>query len=83
MEEKEEASPSGQRAGTLHWRQGFYPKDTVIIAFLGESIKDDRESFLLLLERLELRCPYCSSSTHWHCWYQRFIKGGDCSPFDH
>ena len=47
----------------------------MIIAFLGESIKDYRESFLLLLERLELRCPYCSSSTHWHCWYQRFVKG--------
>ena len=47
----------------------------MIIAFLGESIKDYRESFFLLLERLELRCPYCSSSTHWHCWYQRFVKG--------
>jgi transposase len=47
----------------------------MIIAFLGESIKDYRESFLLYLGCLELHCPYCSSSTHWHCWYNRFIKG--------
>ena len=47
----------------------------MIIAFLGETIKDYRENFLLLLGRTELHCPYCSSSTHWHCWYKRFIKG--------
>ena len=47
----------------------------MIIAFLGKSIKHYRESFLLLLGRLELNCPYCASSTHWHCWYKRFIKG--------
>lgn len=47
----------------------------MIIAFLGDSIKDYRESFLTLLENLELRCPYCLSPTHWHCWYNRFVKG--------
>ena len=47
----------------------------MIIAFLGESIKAYRENFLPLLGCLELHCPYCSSSTHWHCWYERFVKG--------
>lgn len=30
---------------------------------------------MLLLANLVLRCPYCSSRTHWHCWYERFVKG--------
>ena len=47
----------------------------MIIAFLGESLKHYRECFLVLLEKLELRCPYCSSLTHWHAWYKRSVKG--------
>ena len=47
----------------------------MIVAFLGESIKAYRENFLPLLGCLELHCPYCLSSTHWHCWYERFVKG--------
>lgn len=64
----------GHRVGALH-RIGTRPKHTMIIAFLGESINRYQQDFLSYLDAFELVCPYCSSLTHWHCWYKRSIKG--------
>lgn len=40
------------------------PKDTMIIAFLGETFKTYRESSLFFLECLVLTCPLCLGSTN-------------------
>lgn len=53
------------------------PKDTMILAFLGETFKIYRESSLFFLDNLDLTCPLCLGSTTWHCWYKRQPKGED------
>ena len=45
----------------------------MIIAYLGQNVKDYRKNFLRYLEGLELLCPVCGSNTGFHDCYDRHV----------
>ena len=45
----------------------------MIIAYLGQNVKDYSENSLRYLERLKLLCPVCGSSTVFHDSYDRHV----------
>ena len=73
---KERSLPQWSTSYNSTLGQDFFPKkNNLIIAFLGKTIKEYRQNHVIYLDKLNLICPSCSSKTHWHCWYERFIKG--------
>jgi len=49
----------------------------MIIAYLGQNVKDYAKNFLAYLEKLELICPGCDGFTTYHATYRRSIQEGE------
>ncbi len=49
----------------------------MIVAFLGESVKEYQAKYQQLLAELKVICPICNHKCHNHGWYKRKTCNGD------
>jgi hypothetical protein len=55
----------------------FATNNIMIVAFLGESVKEYQAKYQQLLAELKFTCPICNHKCHNHGWYKRKTCNGD------
>lgn len=51
----------------------------MIISFLGKTVKEYRENYLILLNQITPICTKCHEKCHSHCRYDRKVRGPDAT----
>ena len=58
---------------TLPLPKTFLQQRTLIVTYLGASVKEYLENYLIFLEENQWYCPVCSAKMSFHGWYRRKI----------
>jgi len=71
--EKKEKSSSKVYGADTPLTEDFPPYRTLIVTYLGASVKEYLENYLNFLEENQWYCPVCSAKMSFHGWYRRKI----------